>query len=133
MFNRLIKLLNNANAKFTNFRVSSIIKDNKGNEYEGVNLEFAIPANSICAERNAITSAITQGMDINGLKEVHILGGKYKNTDKEAFTPPCGVCRQLILEISNSNAEIFLYNFKGEVKQYSINELLPVSFSGEEI
>ncbi len=132
MFEELKKLLENANASYSNFKVSSIIIDKQNNKYNGVNLEFAIPTNSICAERNAITSAITDGMKMGDLREVHILAKGLK-MDLNKFTPPCGVCRQLILETSNSQAKVFLYNLNGDRKEFTISELLPEAFSGAEI
>lgn len=133
MLERLKELLNKTYVPSSNFKVASIIIDNNGNEHEGVNLEYAIPTNSICAERNAISTAITNGMKFGDLKEVHVYAESMNNFDPELFTPPCGACRQAILEASNGNAKVFLYNSKGEVKESTIKDLLPLAFTGGEI
>jgi cytidine deaminase len=135
MFEELNKLLANSKSQLTNFAVSSIIVDVNGNEYKGVNAEFATLAPSLCAERSAIANAITNGMKIGELKEVHILS-RNNNEDRndiDMFITPCGVCRQSILEQSKGVAMVHCYNQKGEIMIKSISELLPFSFTGEEI
>lgn len=133
MFEELKKKLINSQSEWTNFKVASIIIDVNGKKYYGINVEFAVPANGICAERNAISSAYTKGMKKGELKEVHILGGKGINPDRNLHVYPCGICRQTIYEASNGKSEIFLYNFKEEVKKITIDKLLPFAFSGDEI
>ena len=61
MKEKLIKLLDNSYSPYSNYKVASIVinKDNK--EYSGVNVENISYGATICAERNAITSAITDG------------------------------------------------------------------------
>lgn len=133
MIKKLKKLIPNALAPNSNFRVTSIIVDEKRNEYEGVNVEYAIPTNAICAERNAISSALTLGMEMGTLREVHIYAESGNNFNEKLFTPPCGACRQAIVEASNSNCKIFLYNSLEEVKEYEIKSLIPDAFKGGSI
>lgn len=132
-FEELKELSKNCRNHKSHFAVTSIIFDTKGNRWEGVNVEYAIPANAICAERNAISTALTEGFEFGTLKEVHILGYNEKDPDSNLFTPPCGVCRQAILEASSNEAKVYLYSLKGEVKEYNIKDLLPLAFTGEEV
>lgn len=133
MLKKLKELLLTAYAPNSQFKVASIIIDKNGNETHGVNLEYVIPTNSICAERNAISSAITNGFKMGELKEVHIYAESTNAFDPELFTSPCGACRQAILEASRGEARVFLYNSKNEIREYSIRELLPHGFTGSEI
>lgn len=133
MNEKLIFLSKSAKANRSNFLVASIIKDVNGTEWTGANVEYAIPTNGICAERNAISTALTSGMNFGDLAEVHILGRRQEDPNTKAFTPPCGVCRQAIFEASNGKAKVFLYNMEDEVKEFDINELLPFAFNGEEV
>lgn len=130
MLDRLKGLLKNALTPSSNFKVASIIIDQNGNEFEGVNIEYAIPTNSLCAERNAISTALSKGFKIGDLREVHIYAESGNKPNPDLFTPPCGACRQAIVEASNGEAKIYLYNSKGEVKEYTIDELLPFAFTG---
>lgn len=130
---KLISLTKNSKAKNSNFLVSSIIIDKNGKEYKGVNIEYSIPTNSICAERNALSNALSTSLNFGDLKEIHIFGRKLIKPNKKYFVFPCGSCRQAIYEASNGEAIIFLYNMNDEIKEYSIKELLPDAFTGEEI
>ncbi|BDU67798.1 MAG: cytidine deaminase [Candidatus Tyloplasma litorale] len=132
IFEKLTKLIKNSEASSSNFLVSSIVIDKNKKEYQGVNVEYQIPTNGICAERNAISTAITNSMKIGDLEEVHVFARNLNNINENSFTPPCGVCRQVIYEVSNGKAKVFLYNSKGEVKKYLIQELLPMAFEGVE-
>ena len=133
MFEELKILINKAQAKYSDFYVSSIIVDKENNKYKGVNIEYDVPTNSICAERNALAHAFTEGMQFGDLKEVHILAKSNKKPNNDMFVSPCGICRQAILEASDCESTVFLYNLNGEVKTYSILELLPKAFTGDEI
>jgi cytidine deaminase len=62
MFEKLQKLLKNSYSPYSNFKVAAIIKTKNGKEYKGVNIESAAFSNTICAERNAIFNAITEGV-----------------------------------------------------------------------
>lgn len=130
MIDKLIKLLDNSISEKSKFKVAAIIVDTNGTEYNGVNVEYQIPTNSSCAERTAILSAIANGLKLGEVKEVHILASKHDGSEPERFTPPCGLCRQAILEASKGEAQVYLYNLNKEVKQYSITELLPEAFTG---
>ncbi len=129
---RLVFLLKKASADQSKFLVSSIIVTKDGQEHNGVNVEYEIPTNSLCAERNAITTAVTTGMKLGDVAEVHIIARNLNKEDEESFTPPCGACRQAIFEASNGEAKVFLYNFKGDVKEFTITELIPEAFTGVE-
>jgi cytidine deaminase len=131
MKNRLINLLEESYAPYSGFRVSAIVIDINGNEYEGVNVESSSFGATQCAERNAINSAVTKGMKKGELKEVHLIA---KNKNGELIpAAPCGICRQVILEQSNANAKIFRYDNEGIKIENTIEELLPDGFSGEDL
>ena len=70
MKERLEQLLNNAYAPYSNYKVSSIVVMNDGKTYEGVNVENASFGATICAERNAINSAIKDGYKKGDFKEL---------------------------------------------------------------
>jgi len=46
------------------------------------------------------------------------------------FTYPCGICRQVIAEFSE-DAKIILGNSRGDIKVYSLDEILPCGFTKE--
>ncbi len=132
MFERLIFLAKKAVADKSHFLVASIVIDKEGNEYSGINVEYEIPTNSICAERNAISTAFSNGVRMGDIKEVHVLAINMNKQDENYIVTPCGACRQAILEASNQEAKVFMYNTKGEVKETAISDLLPGAFAGVE-
>ncbi len=132
MYEELKKLLEKSHSPYSQFKVAAIVIDNNGKKYAGVNVETSTFTPTICAERNAIFSAITKGLKWGDVKEVHVLGSNNR-MDKEMFATPCGVCRQVIFEASNAKAKVFIYNNNDEVKIEKINDLLLDGFSGEEI
>ncbi len=122
MFNELLKLLDNAHAKYSNYKVAAICSS-ENKEYRGVNIENAAYPFTICAERVAIFSAITDGR--KKIDSVSLI------TPTETFTSPCGGCRQVMAEFMNEDGEITIYNSKGEFKKYTLKDLLPYSFVSE--
>ncbi len=132
MKERLQHLTRKAVADISGFLVSSIVITKDGQEFTGVNVEYEVPTNSICAERNAISTAFTNGVRMGDIKEVHVYAYNTHNPSEEYIVPPCGVCRQAILEASKGEAKVFMYNAKGDVKEMTIAELLPFSFNGVE-
>ena len=69
MIEKLLELQNNSYSPYSNYKVSAIavMKDNK--EFYGVNVENASFGATICAERSAILSAISNGYKKGDFKE----------------------------------------------------------------
>ncbi|MBX4209939.1 MAG: cytidine deaminase [Mollicutes bacterium PWAP] len=101
--NRTKELLKNSYGVYSKVFVSSLIETEIGN-FEGVNVENPAFGETICAEKNAILNAVTNGMKPGQLKKVHI------NSSVKGFLPPCGSCRQVISEFVNENTSIVLHD-----------------------
>jgi cytidine deaminase len=127
-FEKLKTLQLNAYAPYSNFPVASILVMNNGDEFQGVNVENASFGGTICAERAAFLNAISQHGHKASYNRLHLLAGH-----SDSFQMPCGLCRQVISEFTASNFEIVVYNSTGESKTFTIDELLPHGFSGEEL
>lgn len=108
-----------AYAPYSNFHVGAALLTASGKIFQGCNVENASFGATNCAERTAIFSAV-----VNGEREFKKL---VIFVDREEFTPPCGICRQVISEFSH-DIEILLANNKGDIKRTNIKELLPLSF-----
>ena len=118
-------LLKNAYVPYSKFPVAALLIDNNGNKHKGVNVENASFGLTICAERNVITTAVTENM--KKIKLLIITG----NTPEPIS--PCGACRQVIKEFSDKDTVIILTNKKRKYKITSVEELLPYSFSSENL
>ncbi len=49
-------------------------------------------------------------------------------TDTDEFCPPCGACRQVLVDFA-PNIKVLLLNSKNEVKETTIAALLPEAFN----
>ncbi|MGL1957236.1 MAG: cytidine deaminase [Colwellia sp.] len=130
-FKQLTALLDVSSAPYSGFNVAAIVVDDKENTYKGVNVESAAYPTTICAERNALHTAVTEGVKKGEIKEVHILARNAEKTLVKAF--PCGACRQVIAEQSTNNATIYIYAAEYDITTHSIDYLLPYAFLGEEL
>ncbi|MDR0286106.1 MAG: cytidine deaminase [Clostridiales bacterium] len=113
--------MQNSYAPYSGFRVGACVLTDSGNFYLGTNVENASYGASICAERSAVSAAVTAGD--GKISAVFII------SDSDYFTTPCGVCRQVISEFAFPDAEIICANSKGTYKVYTLIELLPEAFN----
>ena len=126
MKEKLNNLLNNSYAKYSNYRVSCICVMNDGIEIPGVNVENASYGATICAERVAITSAITKGYKKGDFKELHIM------VDSNKIGMPCYLCRQVISEFFLDDAKIYVYSHD-KMESFKVSELCPYPFKEENL
>lgn len=116
---KLKELSQKSYSKYSKFSVSSILITKSGKEYYGVNVENASYSLTICAERNAIFSAVTSGE--KDFKRIYV----YANSDKLPF--PCGACLQVMSEFVDDDFKIILVSNK-EKKEFKFYELFPKRF-----
>lgn len=126
MIEKLKGILKNSYSPYSNYPVSAICVTKDSKEFIGVNVENASYGATICAERNAINSAIANGYKRNDFKELHVM----VNSDKIGF--PCFICRQVITEFFEENAIIHLYS-NNDHKSFSVKELCPHPFNEDNL
>lgn len=112
-----------AHAPYSRYLVGSAVLDEKGRVHVGCNVENAAYPLGICAETSAIGAMVAAG----GTRIVSIaaVGGRQA---LESCTP-CGGCRQRIREFADGHTRIILLDERGKPRSYSMDELLPASFS----
>ena len=110
----------NAYAPYSKFLVGACALFEDGSVYKGCNVENSSYGLTTCAERNAISAAITAGKK-TGLIAIAI----YSPNSKLCY--PCGACRQCIIEFSK-NAIVIVEDSNGEPLTHNISELLPKPF-----
>jgi len=114
------KVMKNAYAPFSNFRVGAAILTSKGEIFLGCNVENSSYGLTNCAERTAVFSAIAKlGPELE-IRAVAV------TNDRGAPCSPCGACRQVIYEFG-PHAVVFYQGEKGP-KQSLITDLLPEGF-----
>ena len=109
----------NAYAPFSEFKVGSALETDDGEIITGSNVESASYGLTVCAERVAVWTAISQGK--RKVKKIAVVA------DTEELTPPCGVCRQIIWEFGG-DIPVVLANLRGDTETVQMKDLLPRAF-----
>ncbi len=108
-----------AYAPYSGFRVGAALLCGDGSVVTGCNVENASYSLAICAERNAVFSAVNQGK--NDFLAIAIY------VDSDEIFPPCGACRQVLAEF-NPRLQILYANRLGSILS-DLETLLPQAFS----
>jgi cytidine deaminase len=103
-------------APYSQFRVGAAVRDVDGRVFVGCNVESASYGLTICAERNAIFSAIAAGAG-RPFTAIAV-------TCLDGRCSPCGACRQIISEHLRSEGVVIVDG----VGQFSASDLLPHAF-----
>lgn len=127
MREELIKLLDKAYAPYSNFKVAAMLEMNDGKFIPGVNVENASYGATICAERNAITTAVTLGYKKGDFKKIYVM------VSGEKLSTPCFICRQVISEFFEKDGIIVLMDKEGKTKEYKVSEMCPYPFDENDL
>ncbi len=117
-----------AYAPYSHFFVGAALLCDDGEIFIGANVENASYGGTVCAERNAIFSAVIAGK--RNFSAIAIVGAPEGEEPVEACFP-CGFCRQVMSEFCSGDFEIILSDPKDGYISYSMSELLPHSFSAD--
>lgn len=126
MKEKLTKLLKNAYAPYSNYQVAAAVVTNDNQEFVGVNVENASYGGTICAERNAINSAIAAGYTKGEFKELYVM------VASENLAFPCNICRQVIVEFFDMDNKLILMT-KNDTKNYLMKDIIVHPFSVEDL
>lgn len=107
----------------SNFAVSCLLFGDES-VVSGVNIEFDNWQIGLCAERVAVSKAISNG--VKSFKSIHITAAKGD------FISPCGACRQVLIEFLPYE-QVNLYHPDGTVSSHIMASLLPGFFNGSSI
>ena len=113
-----IKAQGNSQSKYSNYPVGCALLFDDDKIIYGCNIESVVYPSTLCAERVAIYSALSQG--IKTFKAIAIVSS--------TGARPCGACRQIIHEYLG-NIPIYISDSNGkQYKLHYIKELLPYPF-----
>ena len=119
LINLAMEASKNAYAPYSRFAVGAALECGDGPVITGCNVECAALGATICAERNALTTAIARGY--RGFRRIAIYA------DSQDYCVPCGTCRQLLSEFSPT-MEVLCVKSGGRYVSYRLSTLLPSSF-----
>ena len=125
MKDRLLKLLDNSYAPYSNMHFACIVETKDGNFYEGVNVENASYGATVCAERNAIFNAVSHGE--KEFKTVYLM------TSSEEICYPCNLCKQVFLEFFDKDVIFNVMTKSGKMEVLSYEKLMNTTFTKEDL
>lgn len=117
----------NSYSPYSKFKVGAAILLKNGQYLIGTNVENASYGLSNCAERSVLFQAYSLGYRKFDIEKIMIIG----NTEKPVS--PCGACRQVISELMRPECDVILTNLYKDIKILKVKELLPYSFSEEDL
>jgi cytidine deaminase len=121
-----IEASGNAYSPYSKFRVGAAVIDQHGTVYAGCNIENASYGLTQCAERNAISAAMSNGSPAGSLLSLLIY------TQGDRVFPPCGACRQVMCELMAEESQVISCCDGDKFMIWARHELLPDPFDHRE-
>lgn len=113
-----------AYAPYSHFQVGAALLAKDGRVFTGCNVENATYGATICAERTAVTKAVSEG--VQAFEKIAIVASSGD------YAAPCGICRQILFEFM-PEGEVVLWSEDAGEKVFSVSDLLPFGFRGKDI
>ncbi len=117
---RAMAAMERAYAPYSRFRVGAALLAADGSVTEGCNVENAAYPAGICAERAAVAAAVARG--VRDFSAIVIA------TESETPTPPCGMCRQVMMEFA-PRLTVVSTTRSGASARWIMSDLLPEAFT----
>ena len=109
---------------YSKFRVGAALRLTDGRLVVGVNVENASYGHTLCAERTAVVTAVTQGLVPGQLAAAAVVSDAAAGA-----AAPCGACRQVLWEFAAPQLPIWLHNLHdGQTQMFALEQLLPHAF-----
>ena len=117
---RAMAAMERAYAPYSMFKVGAALLGGDSSVTEACNVENAAFPSGTCAERAALAAAVARG--VRSFRQIVIA------TSAEEPTPPCGMCRQALVEFS-PELEVISITRNGKEARWRLSELIPFAFT----
>ena len=120
-----ISAMYRAYTPYSEYKVGAALLTKSGKIYQGCNIENAAYSPTNCAERTAFFRAVYEGE--REFEAICVVGGK--NGEITEYAPPCGVCRQVMMEFCNPETfKIILATSEDQFEEFRLKDILPLGF-----
>lgn len=116
-----IAVRQNAYAPYSRFKVGAALRSTSGAVHAGCNVENVAYPEGTCAEAGAIAAMIAAGD--TRIAEVCVIA------DSPEPVPPCGGCRQKLVEFAAPDVVVTLATTDGKARRMTVADLLPGQFA----
>jgi cytidine deaminase len=118
LYMKAVDAMGNSYAPYSGFNVGAAVLTEDGKVFTGGNIENSAYGVTICAERVAVSKAISEGH--RQFKAIAVVSN-------EGYSFPCGTCRQFMYEFGGE-MRIIVGKDKDHLESYTLDELLPHGF-----
>lgn len=129
LYNLAKEAMKNSYSPYSGCKVGAALLTASGKVFTGTNVENAAFGPTVCAERVAVFKAVSEGE--RNFSKIAVVGGKGGVID--GIFAPCGVCRQVLREFCDDNFTLLLGETPDSFKTLTLKDLLPLSFSPENV
>lgn len=107
---------------YSKFKVGAAILLKNGTYVTGCNIENVSYGLCNCAERTALFKMVSSGYTKEDVLAMAVVA------DTASPVSPCGACRQVMAELLHKDTLVLLANLNYDIKETSVEELLPYGF-----
>lgn len=118
LFKDALEAAKKSYSPYSKFRVGAAILCKDGSVFTGTNVENRSFGLTICAERSALTAAISAG-------KTEFEAVVIATPDADYPVSPCGACRQVLSEFLEKDAEIDFGASEHALQNTTMGELFP--------
>jgi cytidine deaminase len=118
LFSRALEAASASYSPYSHFRVGAAILCADGSVVAGANVENRSFGLTICAERNALVSAVGQGK-----REFSMIA--IATPDSDYPVSPCGACRQVLSEFMGAETPVVFGHSMKDIVVTTIGQLFP--------
>ena len=129
LIEKAVAMLAYAYVPYSGYTVGAALLCDDGKIYTGCNIENAAYTPTNCAERTAFFKAVSEGE--RSFSAIAVVGGK--GGAVTGYFPPCGVCRQVMMEFCDPASFTVLLWDGSNIKEMKLEELLPLGFGPSDI
>lgn len=127
ILDKAFEVMEKAYAPYSKYHVGACIKTKDGKYHVGANIENASYGLTNCAERSALFHVYSLGYRQDDIESMAVV------TRGNTLGSPCGACRQVMVELLKSDTPVIIANTSSQAMITNTAELLPFSFTSEDL